>query len=276
MNNFKIALIRFLKNKNTVTVIGVVIILTLLYVAYNSTIKRNTNPTTIPVAAQTIQPRTLITNEMVTTIDVPSVAIQGNVIRNSFAIVGRYTAVNSVIPAGSMFYAEMVKEHKELPDAPFEMVKEGDYPYQLSVNITSTYGNSIFPGNKIDIYMKGNNESGQVMIGKLLDNVEILAVRDSAGNSVFENTEDRLSPAFLIFGVSEELNILLLKTQYMSGVELFPVPHGGVIPPEGEMKVSTQYLVDYINANTVTINPDADPIDDEDIENTAGTIVEGQ
>lgn len=101
------------------------------------------------------------------------------------------------------------------------------------------------------------------MIGKLLDNVEVLAVRDSAGNSVFENTEEKISPAFLLFGVSEELNILLLKTKFMSGVELFPVPHGGVIPPEGEMKVSTQYLVDYINANTVTINPDADPVDDE-------------
>ena len=36
----------------------------------------------------------------------------------------------------------------------------------------TTYGNSIYPGNYIDIYMKAINENGQLMVGKLVENIK--------------------------------------------------------------------------------------------------------
>ena len=93
------------------------------------------------------------------------------------------------------------------------------------------------------------------MVGKLLENVEVLAVKDSSGRHVFENTEEDRTPAYLIFGVSEEIHLLLRKAEYLYSyaVELFPVPHGGSVPTEGDTRVSTQYLKDFINANTVSL-----------------------
>ena len=55
------------------------------------------------------------------------------------------------------------------------------------------------------------------------------------------------------------------KASYMEslGVELYPVPHGGEVAEEGATQVSTQQLVDYIDAHSVNI-PVPDETDDND------------
>ena len=256
MSNILVSLKRFFTNKNTVTVLGVIAILALLYYGYSKTIENQVRPTRIPVASTTIQPRTLITDDMINYIEVPAAWVNGNVIKNSNSIIGKYTAVNTVVPAGSMFYSDVLIEEDELPDSAFTAVKDGERPYSLSVTTSSTYGNSIFPGNKIDIYMKAVDENGQVMVGRLLAQVEVLAVKDSQGQNVFENTSTTRTPATLLFGVPEDVFILLKKTEYLRsyGVELFPVPYGGTSPVEGDLTVDRQELVDFIESNTVTFS----------------------
>lgn len=255
MNNFMIAIKRFLQNKNTVTILGVVAIIAVLFFGYRYQINKMVSPVSnIPVAAQTIQPRTQITSDMIDYIDVAPIVLQSNVYRVAAQVIGKYTAANTLVPAGSMFYYESVVEENELPDAAFVDLEEGQVPYNFPVTTASTYGNSIYPGNYIDIYMKSYNENGQLMVGKLIENVKVLAVKDSSGRNVFENSEESRTPAYLIFGLNNELNILLRKASYMSNfsVELFPVPHGvNVATAEGETAVSSQTLKDFINANTV-------------------------
>lgn len=247
---------KFFKNKNTVTIIGVIIILVLLYIGYSSQINQAVEPVSIPVATETIQPRTEITSDMVQEIDMPNVSISDNVIKSSAQVVGKYSNINAVIPQGSMFYTDTVIEESELPDAAFTKVKAGEVVYNFPVDMESTYGNSIFPGNEIDIFMKvGNGEDEPIMVGKLIENIEVLAVKDSSGRAVFENTSEERTPSMLIFGLPGDMYSLLKKASYMDdlGVELYPVPHGGEAPNEGATQVSTQQLVDYINAHSVDI-----------------------
>ena len=255
MNNFMIAIKRFFQNKNTVTIVGVLLIILVLFLGYRYQINKAVSPISgIPVATETIQPRTLITDDMVETIEVAPVVLSDNVLRTKAAVVGKYTAVNTVVPAGSMFYKNTVVEKEDLPDAAFVELEDGDIPYNFPVSMATTYGNSIYPGNYIDVYMKATNEQDTLMVGKLIENVKVLAVKDSQGQNVFENSEEARTPAYLIFGLDYELNILLRKASYMSdfSVELFPVPHGvAVATTEGETAVSSQTLKDFINANTV-------------------------
>ena len=91
------------------------------------------------------------------------------------------------------------------------------------------------------------------MVGKLFENIKVLDVKDSSGKHVFENSDEDRIPAFLIFGLVPENNILLRKASYMNAysVELFPVPHGASVDTEGSTVVSSQTLKDFINANTV-------------------------
>ena len=269
MNNILIAVKRFFKNKNTVTIIGLFAIIILLYCGYSSQVNAAVNKVTVPVAKVTIQPRTEITSEMIKYIEVPAIAVDKTVLKSG--IVGKYTNVNAVIPAGSMFYPSQIVTKENLPDSAFVEVPNGMIPYQFSVTMNSTYGNSIYPENKIDIYMKAVEDgTNKVMVGKLLENVEILAVKDSQGRHVFENSAESRTPANLIFAVTNEIHILLRKADYMgNGVVLFPVPHGGTVAEEGDIQVSTQYLKDFINSHTVIIpeeNTTPDVPTDENIE----------
>ena len=101
----------------------------------------------------------------------------------------------------------------------------------------------------------GNGTDEKIMIGKLIENIEVLAVKDSSGRAVFENTSEDRTPAMLIFGLKSNLYTILKKASYMEslGVELYPVPHGGEVDKEGATQVSTQQLVDYIDAHSVNI-----------------------
>jgi len=256
MNNLINSFKRFIRNKNTVTIIGVVAIVGILYGAYKMKIDQEVNPISgIPVASQTIQPRTEITSDMVSTIQVAPIVLQTNVYRTKNAVVGKYSNYNTIIPEGSLFYHEALTTEDELPDSALVQLEAGHVAYNFPVTTNSTYGNSIYPGNKIDIYMKAVNEQGTLMVGKLFENVKVLAVKDSQGRHVFENSAESRTPAFLIFGLEPELNILLRKASYMNSfsVELFPVPHGANLGEETEdaTKVSSQTLRDFINANTV-------------------------
>jgi len=256
MNQFMASVQRIIKNKNFVTIAGVIVVLGLLYWGYSSQINKAVEPVRVPVAKQTIQPRTEITDDMIQLVDMPAISVKDNVIKAKTNIVGKYSNINTVIPEGSMFYTDTVISKEDLPDSVFVKVKKGEIVYNFPVNMESTFGNSIFPGNKIDIFMKtGNGSDEKIMIGKLIENVEVLAVKDSAGRNVFENTSERRTPSMMIFGLPANINMLLKKASYMRslGVELYPVPHGGTVATTGATEVSTKQLVDYIEAHAIDI-----------------------
>ena len=268
MNDFVNKLKRFFKNKNTVTIIGVIAVLALLYWGYSSQVTSAVTPTKVPVASQTIQPRTQITASMITTIEVPNIAVVENVYVNSNFIIGMYSNVNTVIPEGSMFYKEALITKSELPDSAFFDIADDQIPYMFPVTLETTYGNSIYPGSKIDIYMKAADTDNKIMFGKLLADVTIVAVKDSQGNDVFEDSSEARTPAYLIFGLSDEIHVLLRKASYLNGVELIPVPHGGTLASEGETRVSTEYLKEYINSKTIVLEGQEGTTTDEAIDNT--------
>jgi Flp pilus assembly protein CpaB len=269
MNNFMISAKRFITNKNTVTIIGVIIILAILYYGYQSTITKAVNPVRVPVAANTIEPQTEVTASDIAFIEVPSISKTTNVLISESQIVGKYTGVNATIPKGSMFYNDVLVNKEDLPGTWLTRLKTDvngviDIPYYISVNVVTTYGNSIQPDDYIDVYMKAKDESGLIMFGKLIENIQILAVKDGSGKDVFTSVETTSTPAFLYFGLAEDLHLLMRKAIYLNsiGIEIVVVPHGGVTPITGDVEVSSEFLRDFIDANTVKIPENSEYIDE--------------
>ena len=213
-----------LANKNVVTIIGAVLIVIVLYAFYNWRVNRAIEPIKVPYARVEIGPRTEITNDMIAYVDIQQSALKGNVLTNaSTQIVGMYTNINNTIPAGSMFYKEALVRFEELADSFLIEMPENTVAYNFRVDVMSTYGNSIYPGNYVDIYFKGV-QNGKLLFGKLAQNIKVLAVKDGNGNHVFENTTEERTPSQIIFAVSEEINQLLRTAEYLSDVDLILVP----------------------------------------------------
>lgn len=262
--NLSITIKKFFTNKNTVTIVGVLLAVVVLYVGYNYRIKSAINPVSVPYATQSIPARTKITSDMIGSVDVPPAMLKGDVITEVSRIVGKYTNINTVIPRGSLFYGDSVVSQSALPDSIIYNYPEDHVLVNMSVNTTNTYGNKVFPGNYIDIYLKAVNKidennitsstQDKIMVGKLLENVKVIDVVDSNGDSVFDNPEDIKTPAQIIFAVPEEYHILLRKAMYLRTYEvtLIPVPTAeSTKETPGEVAIANESLKDFINRVTV-------------------------
>lgn len=250
---------RFLSNKNTVTIICVILGIVVLYIGYQKKIEDEINPITVPYAIETISPGTKITQDMVGTINVPPAMLQGKPYTDSNSVIGKYTQTNSVIPEGSLFYDSYVVEEEQLISSSLvDSCPDGYELYSLDVNMNSSYGNSILPGNYIDIYLKaidqGSGEKEKIMIGKLFQNVKVLAVHDSAGNNVFENIDELSAPAQVIFALPHDYWVLLKKTEYLQNydtdITLVPTDAGSKENVE-EVSIANDTLKNRINDVTV-------------------------
>lgn len=259
MNNMKTGLKKALTNKNTVTVLGVLLAVIVLYVGYNWRVKTATNPIQVPYAIKTISAGTEITEDMVDVTDVPPAMLKGDVIRDKQNVVGKYTMADTVIPEGSLFYGRAVCEQEQLPANIILKYPKGYVLYYMSVNMETTYSNSIYPGNYIDVYLKASllnqdGSTGKVTFGKLLENIKVLAVRDSAGKNVFSNVDENSVPSQLIFAVPQDYYLLLKKAEYLGtfNTELLPVPTAESLKSNpGDLKLTSETLKDFINQNTV-------------------------
>lgn len=251
------SIMRFLKNKNTVTVIGVIFIIGILWGGYYFQLQRTVKPVSVPVAATTIQPRTQITSDMIKYVDMPEAYISSNAIKNESELIDKYANYNTMIPEGSLFYNETITTKQALPNYILSLLKEGEFAVSYDLSSTEyTNGWGIMPGDKIDLYMRVSTEDGSVMLGKLLENIEILAVTDSDGNNVYEVNDGSRTPEKLIFGVKEDIFLLLLRSNYLD-IEMFPVQHGAWINDKDKTtQLTTQELVDYIKARTVQLSTD--------------------
>ena len=246
MGKFK----KFLKNKNTVTILGVLACLVILYAGYTMRINQKTALVDVYYANQTIQPKTLITEEMVSKMSVPQSFIKGTYYKNYNDIVGKYSNYNTAIAEGSLFYSDLLVEEENLPDAMFYDVNEGERIVSFPVTTESTYGNSIMPSNKVDIYVKMIDEDDKIIYGQYFEKIEILAVKDSAGNNVFESSEETRTPAYVYFSLEEAKYLLFSSLQYVQDyytaeeIEIVLVPN--TVEFKAEEATATEVTSDYL------------------------------
>ena len=268
MNNLVVGIKKFFTNKNTVTVVGVLLAIIILYVGYNMRINQAITPVTVPYALEDINPRTQITEDMIGTMEIPQSMVNNNIITNNADVIDMYASGDSIIPEGSLFYKRTVVSADQLPGSIILDYPKGYVLYNLDVDMASTYSNSIYPGNYIDIYLKvqnvSDNQTGtvtddRIMVGKLLENVKVLAVYDSNGNNVFANVEEKTEPAQIIFAVPEEYHILLRKASFLIAYEseIIPVPTAESLEDEpGDVTLSSTDLQNFINNVTAMTEQD--------------------
>ena len=263
MGNLTTSFKKFMQNKNTVTVVGVILAIFVLYFAYTMRINRAINPILVPYASEQIPAGTQITEAMVDTREVPPSMLKGDVIQNKSDIIDKYSAADVVIPEGSLFYRRAVVEKEQLPANIILDYPKGYVLYNLQVNTNDTYGNSVYPGNYIDIWLKAVNkiaegetltaDADKIMYGKLISNIQVLAVKDSAGKPVFQNIDEGRTPAMIVFAVPEEYYTLLSKASYMRtyDTDIVLVPTNESVKDEpGELEISSETLKEWINKHT--------------------------
>ena len=277
---------RMIKSKGFVTAVCAALAVVVLIVGYNIRINNATKPVRVPVASHTIQQKHQITAEDITYIEVPRNALNGRFIANANNIIGKYTNVNVIVPEGSLFYAETITSKDALPDKALYDLKEGETLYYLTVNMLTSYTNSIVPESYIDIYIS-TKADGLALVGKLLKNVKVLQVKTSDGKNVFDNNDESRVPYVILFALPEEQHLLMRKinainsysvasgTSGFARIDVIPVPvNTNLNGEDSEIKstVSSEFLEKHILDRAMEIPEDViDPNFVQDTQSQEGT-----
>lgn len=257
---------RLIANKGLVTIVAGIVCLAILGFAYSYRVSKQINPIDVPYATVDIPARTEITENMVDTIKVASSMVTSTVIRNKQNVIGKYANYNTYIPKGSLFYSSSIVTWDMMPDSTWASIADGKAIVSFPVSEKTTYGNSIFPGDKIDLYYQ-SYDKGKLVYGKFIEGIEILAVKDAQGNHIFKKGSEQQSASAFIFEVDEDLHLLLRQAAKVSGWNsLVPIPRNSSY--NQTVNVSSQYIKNLIKSQVFEVPQDTieeDVSGDEDI-----------
>lgn len=273
MNNLSIKIKKLFSNKNVVTALCFVLIAVVLIIGYNYRINEKTKPVKIPYVREdvVIPPQSEITEEMIAYKEVANNAINKEIMYVSTKnIIGKYTKLNSTLYGGSFFYKEAIDDKENLPTSALLGTEEGKTLLTMKVDMESSYFNMLAPGDYFDLYVntigvldEKESKKDEIIVGKLISAIEILAVKDSKGNNVFSGSESG-DPAAVIFAVPDDLALLIMKANYFSKlsndltIEFSIIPRGQAYVDESGSKVETQIssekLEKYIKEKTAEVD----------------------
>ena len=261
MGNLLVPFKKFLSNKNTITILGVLLGLVVLYFGYTWRVNQSVAPTQVPYATTTLVSGTKITEDVIGYTDIPRDMLKnmGNIITNYTQLQDKLVSYDGKIPANSFFFTEAVITEDEMPDSVFANIMDGYTVFSLAVDNHSTYANSIFPNDSIDLYLKTTygNEGAQddlLVFGRLIKSISVLAVKDDEGNNVFRDKDNVGEPAELLFAVPEDLFLLLKKAEYLGNFDIIPVPRNdNYTEHAGATEVESDVLEQMIIEKTFVI-----------------------
>lgn len=240
---------KLLGNKGVVTIVAGIACLLILFFAYNYRVSKAINAIEVPYALRELSAREEIKEEDVGVVKVASSLVTSTVIRSKNNVIGKYVNYNTLIPAGSLFYSPEIVTWNSMPDSAWNNIYKDYTIFSLPVSTTSTYGNTIYPDDVIDLYYLASAD-GKLVFGKLIEGITVLAVKDSAGNHIFKKGAGQKTAAALIFAVPEDLHLLLRKALAQTGSSsIVPVVKNANYNP-GSTRVSSEYLTSLILANT--------------------------
>ena len=250
---------KFLSNKNTVTIVGIILCVIILFIGYYYRINQKVALTRVPYANQEIKPKTKITANMINYMNVPASFLVGSYYSAQEDIVGKYSQYNTKIIEGSLFYKDLLTTSNLLPNSAFLNIKKNETVVNYKVNMDTTYANSMQPDDVINIYFKAKSDDGTIMFGKFISNITILDVKDSEGRHVFDDSSEVKTPAYMIFALPEDMHLLFRKAIYLSdsyGVELILVPNTQELTKENTVYVNSKDIQNFINEKTKMVSVD--------------------
>lgn len=247
---------KLLLNRNTVTILGVLAGVIALWFAYSITLDKAVKPTKVPVAVKDIPAGSIITKDDIEYVDINrDVLKKASIITSSSQLINYYVNNNTSVTKGSMFYTSQVVKKDELIDRDLEIIPENYKIYWLSVDNTTTYANSIYPGDKIDLWLLTKVENNYVY-EPFITNIEVLSVKDSKGQNVFDVNSGR-TPAVLAFAVPNDIFVYLSKVGFLSGMSLYPVPiNKNNADKDATTEISNKELQTLIDSKSIITNPD--------------------
>jgi len=192
-------------------------ILGLNYILFQICMKAKLNLVTTYIAAQDILPRTQITENDLVAVEIASDYLIDNTFSRKEDIVGKYTEIQGMIPAGSVFYKHMLHDEKDLPDHAQLQLKEGETSYGVQVDVASL--GSIVEGERVDVHVSIDARQNTPITGILIQNARVISIKDHQGLAL--NDKKSSGVPYLMELAVQRTDLDLLNLAESTGIPKF-------------------------------------------------------
>lgn len=253
-------------NKKTLEGLIIIVITIVIWVVYNNLVATGKNPGVVYVAKKALYPGSIITSDSIGRANVSKKYLskletvkQGDyakIISGDYCVKDGYS-----IPKNGLVYLDAITSencNNLYEDEDFDGTY---YIYHLSVDNTTSYGNSILPGSYIDLYLRINANSpaknSRMVFQNFIKHIKVYKVMNK-GKDVFAQ-DPYNTPTHLWFKVGKEDWEVLKSIEKLSGYgfKLVPIPRGASYSEkfqnEGENIKSEYYdrLKQYIDSVSI-------------------------
>ena len=200
-------------------IIGLVSLLLFNVLLFNVMLNKKLDLVEVPVAAQTIKPRTQITKEMIEMIKIPRAMLNEDCVLDKKDAIDKYTEIEGIIPKGSLLYKSMLFNEEDLPDYPTLKLKEGQKVFALQTDLIKSSGNTLTNNQLVDIYVTITPKKENPVTDCLIKSARILNVIDRKGIDMKDSTLN--IPSVINIAIDEEYVSLLKKASEMGTIDLY-------------------------------------------------------
>lgn len=223
---------------------SLIIVLIVNFLVFKIAVKKEVNLTRVPVAKETIYPRTKISKEDLMYVEVPKVSINDFVVVDEENIINKYSDIQTTIPKQSLFYKEVLFEEKDLPDYPSILLNENQVVYNLNSDLVKMSGNSIVVGQKVDVYTTLNKRNETPIVDLLVSSVRIVGVKDKKGYDVTHPDSSRI-PYIVLLALDKDIMPIVRTADELATLELYA--HSNVEADEESQLNEHARILEYVN-----------------------------
>ena len=209
-----------MKNKSRFIIVGIILCIALVSFGVSILyVNHELELVEVYVAKENLSARTLLNDSVIKMIKVPKAYLSDTVFLKKEDIVGKYIKLNSSIPKGSLFYRFNIEKIEDAIDEPALLLNVNQAVFAIDVNISSTSGNTLQKGSKIDIYaiIKSNRDT---VVDLLFKQVRVLSIKDKNGNEV--NNETNQIPKIMLVAIDQNEIPILTKVIAMGDITITP------------------------------------------------------
>lgn len=199
---------------------SVIVILLANFLMFKIAVKREVNMKSIPVAKETIYPRTKIKKEDLDYLEVPEVFVNDLMIIDETEIINMYSDIQTTIPKHSVFYKESLFKEADLPDYPSILLKDNQVVYTINTDLVKMSGNSIVVGQKIDLYTTLSIRNEKPLVDLLVSSVRVVGIKDKKGFDINHPDSSKI-PFIVLIALDKDIMPLIRACDEISTMELY-------------------------------------------------------
>ena len=195
-----------MSKKNVIKPLMIVIFVLLIVIGTYFYCDYRLNMEDVYISKYNLSNRTLISENEIETIRVPTIYLNDEVLLLKENIIGKYVKIGTSIPKGSFFYKGALDDIENMKDNINGELLNGEVSYDISTNEINVNQAYLLKGMYVDLYLTINKD--KVLSNLLINNLKIIGLYDINHREIKEYDKESILGTICLAVPSESVSYL--------------------------------------------------------------------